>query len=716
MLKLFHYKKIKRTMKHSIIIIVTILFSIFIQNNVLGENLFITDKTVSKERVKKETLLENPALNKIYSDKKLGAFVEEGKTFFRLFTPNAKSVVVIIFDNVEDERGSEYKMTGDENSVWEFVFDGELYGKFYGFKVSHKNNSNGQDILCLDPYAKAVATFNTYMNPRKGVIVKPDNYDWENTNWIQRDWRDLVVYEMHVRDMTAHKSSGADKPGTYTGLIEKGKTGGINYIKELGVNTVELLPTQEFANCEIPFKDSIAGRFNTWNPYERNHWGYMTAAFFAPEAYYSEAANEFKWNTWSGANAKQINDFKNMVKAFHKKGVGVIMDVVYNHISEYELGNLKQIDKEYYFRLDDDGSYIAQSGCGNDFKTERPMARRMIVESILYWMTEYKVDGFRFDLGKLLDWETIEEIIREAQKINPDVVFVCEPWGGGYDPMGFSLRGWGAWNDQIRNGIKGENPKNGHGWIFGKWFGNNSPQRIKSYVNGTLTRDSLGLFQTKEHSVNYLESHDGYTLGDFIRIGTGEVDPDDIIIDVDAHAKLTPLQMKLNKLGALFLFTSQGITMIHSGQEFARSKVITQDVKVDDPLKGKIDHNTYDKDNGTNYINYKHAEINKELFDYYKGLIALRGKYDAFRRADYADIKFIDSKNNTFALGYNLNYRDDEFIILFNASTEKAEEFTLPEGEYEVLVNPAIAGIEAIETMTGKIKLETSSGYVLKKK
>ena len=132
------------------------------------------------------------------------------------------------------------------------------------------------------------------------------------------------------------------------------------------------------------------------------------------------------------------------------------------------------------------------------------MMRRMIVESVLYWMKEYHIDGFRFDLGKLIDWETIEEVIHEAQKINPYVVFVCEPWGGGYDPTGFSLRGWGSWNDQIRNGIKGENPVNGLGWIFGKWYGNNSPARIQSYVNGTLVRDSLGLFQKKEYSVNYL--------------------------------------------------------------------------------------------------------------------------------------------------------------------------------------------------------------------
>ncbi len=703
-------------MKHSIIILVTIVFSIFNQNNALGKTLFITDKTTSKEILTSERFVKDSILNNIFSNKKLGVFVENGKTYFRLFTPNAENVSVVVFNKVEEKNGTEYSMTRDEDAVWEAAIEGKLYGKFYGFKVTSKTQYNGSRPLCLDPYAKAVATYNTYMNPRKGIIVKPEEYDWEKTDWLKRDWRDLVIYEMHVRDMTAHPSSGAEKPGTYIGLVEKGKTGGIDYIKNLGVNTVELLPAQEFGNCEIPYKDSLDGRFNTWNPYERNHWGYMTAAFFAPDAYYSEGENEFKWNRWSGAEAKQINDFKDMVKAFHKDGIGVIMDVVYNHISEYELGNLKQIDKEYYFRLKSDGGYEAVSGCGNDFKTESPMARRMIIESVLYWMTEYKVDGFRFDLGKLLDWETIEEIIREAKKINPDVVFVCEPWGGGYDPMGFSLRGWGAWNDQIRNGIKGENPDNGNGWIFGKWYGNNSPQRIKSYVNGTLMRDSLGLFQKKEHSVNYLESHDGYTLGDFIRIGSGEVDPDIVINDINVNAKLTPLQMKLNKLGALFLFTSQGMTMIQAGQEYARSKVVPLDVTADDPMKGKIDHNTYDKDNQVNYINYKHAQLNKELVDYYKGLTALRTKYDAFRRAGYDDVKFMDVKYNPFALGYTLNYKNDIFVVLFNASPDRTQEFTLPEGEYEVLVNHVKAGVETLDLVDETIVVPTSSGYVLKKK
>ncbi len=521
---------------------------------------------------------------------------------------------------------------------------------------------------------------------------------------------------MHIRDITEHPSSGVEQRGTYKGLTEKDKTGGIDYIKKLGVNTVELLPAQEFANIEIPYQDSANGKFNTWNPYERNHWGYMTAAFFAPESYYSENLRSIEWNTWSGKDAKAVNDFKDMVKAFHKEGIAVIMDVVYNHISEYEIGNFKEIDKDYYFRLDEKGDYIAQSYCGNDFKTERPMARRLIVESVLYWMKEYHIDGFRFDLGKLIDWETLEEIIYEAKKINPDVVFVCEPWGGGYDPKGFSVRGWAAWNDQIRNGIKGENPFEGHGWIFGKWYSNNNPARIESYVRGTLIKDKFGLFQKPAHSVNYLESHDGYTLGDFIRLGLGDVKKEGLIKNIDEFVKLNQTQLKLNKLAALFLFTSRGITMIHSGQEFARTKVIQQNVDVPDKHIGTIDHNSYNKDNETNYINYNHAKINEELLDYYKGLIDLRKNYEAFRRAKYDDVSFLKIKGNPFAIAYKLSYKNDEFIVVLNSDFKKDQKFTLPEGEWNVLVNPSVAGIESKETVKENITVKPSTGFVLKKK
>jgi pullulanase len=454
--------------------------------NLQGANLYIHDKnsdvlTSSRKTPKKE-------LDSYYSDKELGSIVSENTTTFRLFTPNAIEVNLYVFDKVDDENVPATKMIMDDDGVWEAELEGNLTGKYYGYKVKHNSSDSFESLpLCVDPYAKAVASFTTYNNPRKSIVFN-EEYDWGNDEWIQRDWRDLVIYEMHIRDLTAHPSAGAKSPGTYRGLVEKNIKGGINYIKNLGVNTVELLPPMEYGNCEIPYQDSLGNSFNTWNPYERNHWGYMTSNFFAPSSYYSMEWENFQWNKWMGVDGNQVKQFKDMVKEFHREGIGVMIDVVYNHLSEYEIGNLKQIDKEYYFRLDSNKNFIAQSGCGNDIRTEAPMMRRMIVESLIYWMKEYHIDGFRFDLGKLIDWETVEEIIRETRKVNPNVVIVCEPWGGGYDPAGFSLREWGSWNDQIRNGIKGENPKNGLGWIFGEWYGNNNIDRVKSYVNGTLVK------------------------------------------------------------------------------------------------------------------------------------------------------------------------------------------------------------------------------------
>lgn len=705
-------------MKNHIVIFGVSVFILLITKLIVkGSPLFISEsKNVNKTELA-QNKYEIKELNSYYSTKQLGSTVENGKTIFRLFAPSPVKVELVIFNNVKDEDGQSYDMIKDEEGVWEITINKDLSKKFYSYLVYSQNqlDENIKPNFSVDPYAKAVATYIDYFNPRKSIVYN-EKYNWGNDEWIQRDWRDLIIYEMHIRDLTAHTSSGSSQPGTYQGLIEKDIPGGLNYIKSLGVNTVELLPAQEYGYVEIPYNDSLNGKFNNWNPYERNHWGYMTSNYFAPAAYYAENLKTLEREQWIGTTGDQVKHFKDMVKSFHKEGIAVIMDVVYNHLSEYEIGNLKEIDKDYYFRLDHKGNYIAESYCGNDFKTERPMLRKLIVDSILYWMKEYHIDGFRFDLGKLIDWETIEEVLREARKINPNVVFVCEPWGGGYDPAGFSLRDWGSWNDQIRNGIKGENPFNGLGWIFGKWQGNNNKDRIESYVRGTLVRDKYGLFQKSKHSVNYLASHDGYTLGDFIRVGLGNVKADEIINDIDKNVQLSEVELKLNKLGALFLFTSQGITMIQEGQEFARSKVIAKVDEVDDKQVGTLDHNSYNKDNETNYINYNHAKINKELVNYYKGLIKLRNKNEAFRKAAYENYEFKHIEGNEFALAYKINYKNDVYFVVFNANRKSKLKIDLPEGWWKVLADENSAMKRNAKSITGKIFLNPSTGIVLKKK
>jgi len=657
-------------------------------------------------------------LDDLVSEKPLGCTVENGRTVFRVFAPRVTRVKLVLFESHVDSTGTEYTMQMDDDGVWEYALSGTHWGKYYGYKVDGPNDPTEKfspQTLIADPYSKAVCTKNTYLHEAKSIILKTDEYDWEGDAPLAIKWEDLVIYELHVRDMTAHSSSGAKEKGTYRGLIEKGTRGGINHILELGANTVELLPVHEFGNIEIPFNKNVNGVTNTWNPYARNHWGYMTSYFFAPESYYASGGN-INPGDYSGNRGQQVNEFKDMVKAFHKAGVAVILDVVYNHVSQYDLNPLKYIDKKYYFRLDPLLGFLTFSGCGNDFKTERPMAQRLIIDSVKYWLEEYHVDGFRFDLAALIDWETVQQITAEVKKINPNVILIAEPWGGGkYDLAGFSDYGWGAWNDLIRNGVKGQNPSNALGWIFGHYCCGNTPKTIEAYVRGS-TREYGGPFKTKSHSINYLESHDDHTLGDFIRIGSNEVEPSKKIINVTANAKLSPTQLKLNKLAAAFLFTSQGPIMIGEGQEFARSKVIAA-TDAPDPHVGQIDHNSYNKNNETNWLNFEHKEWNRELFDYYRGLIELRKAHHAFRWTPGDKIQFLKTERD-FALGYFLPKTSSgdnwNFVVLLNSHPKLPAKFQLPSGFWRKVVDENRARKEAFgELLQGNVVVPPVAAMVL---
>ncbi len=674
--------------------------------------------TAAHPSIPPEAKSKTADLDRFYSDKELGCTWNESQTMFRVFAPRATTVKLFLFDRVDDADGKAFDLTRDGDGVWELVLDGHFFGHYYAYSVDGPRGLQEQfdpTKLVADPYSRAVATENHYLHRGKSLIYDDSKYDWQGDEPLGLKNRDLIIYECHVRDLTAHSSSGVDEhiAGSYKALIQKGKRGGIDHIKSLGVNAVEFLPIHDFGNIEIPFHQPVGDLTNTWNPYARNHWGYMTSCFFAPESYYA-AGQTLNPDEYCGADGRQVDEFKDVVKAFHQEGIAVILDVVYNHVSQYDQNCFKYIDKKYYFHLNEDDTYCSASGCGNDFKTDRPMARKLIIDSIKFWMQDYHIDGFRFDLAAMIDWETCDAIFKEARKINPNVILIAEPWGGGgYNPAEFSKHGWAAWNDQIRNGVKGQNPFDNHGFIFGKWFDQNNPERIKSYVLGSLAEDGV-LFQKPSHAVNYLESHDDHTLGDFIRVGLGG---SETVKDVDANARLTDEQLALNKLAALFLMTSQGSVMIHQGQEWARSKVIAP-TDVPDEQVGHIDHNSYNKDNETNWLNFDHADVNSDLVDYYKGLIELRKTHPAFRHAVKLDFKFFNDKKNPFALAYKLNGfgSDDQFdfFIVLNGSREYQSEFELPAGEWQVIVNAEKAGTSTIKTASGTIKVPPSTGVVLR--
>ncbi len=669
----------------------------------------------------KKRIFRSDTLNQFYSEKKLGC-QREGQHFaFRLFAPRATAVKLALFERHDAETGREFPMQRDRDGVWEFFSGENLTKKFYGYRVS---GPSGQDEffddrhLIADPYSQAVATKNHYTHPARSLILPEETFNWAGDTFLKIPQEDLIIYEMHARDMTAHPSSGVapEWRGTYRGLIQTGATGGIEYIKSLGVNAVEFLPIHDFAQIEPTLPENAAAN----NIYGRNHWGYMTSYFFAPESYYATNGT-LAPGQWNGVDGRQVREFKETVKSFHRAGIAVLLDVVYNHVSEYDQNPFKFIDKKYYFRLDANGNFLSKSGCGNDFQTERPMARRLILDSVEYWMREYHIDGFRFDLAAMIDWETCDAILKRARAINPNAIVIAEPWGGGgYTPAEHSQHGWAAWNDQIRNGVKGWRPTGAgdQGFIFGKWKSGTTMAHLRSYISGTLKEDG-GLFQHKSHAVNYLESHDDHTLGDFIRIASGEITEDQKITDLDANARLSPVQLRMNKLAALFLFTSQGATMIHAGQEFARSKVIAK-TEVADSHARQIDHNSYNKDNATNWINYHHVEMNRELVDYYRGLIALRRGHRAFRWSEKKEVELLTSTGE-FSLGYLLHHASNgdthDFVVLMNGDPQEPALFTLPTGHWEIVVNAQQAGTVALgKSPGGSFVVSPSSGVVMRRK
>lgn len=663
-------------------------------------------------------------LDELYSDKPLGYNRENGQLVFRLFAPRALSVRLVVFEKHDDSHGKSFGMKRDVDGVWEYFADEDWTGKYYGYRVAGPTGEGeifDSTLVLADPYSPAVVSQNHYTHPSKTLILPEDNFDWENTAPLKIPHQDLAIYEMHVRDLTMHPTSGVDEDirGSYLGLVQSGKKGGIDYIKKLGVNTVELLPIHDFGNIEVPFRDSDAPVYNTWNPYARNHWGYMTSYFFAPESYYASGGNMTPGD-YNGQDGRQVNEFKTLVREFHKAGIAVVIDVVYNHVSQYDYNPFKYIDKFYYFRLNEDCSFRSASGCGNDFKTERPMARRMILESVKHWMTEYQVDGFRFDLAAMIDRETCEQIYREARAINPEVILIAEPWGGGgYNPGEFSDIGWAAWNDQIRNGIKGWNPLEDRGFAFGQIKRGTNRQNLENYMMGTL-REHGGIFNDVRHSVNYLESHDDHTLGDFIRLALGEVNEHTRISDVDAHAKLTKAQLKLNKLAAMALLTSQGPVMLHSGQEYARSKIIHNTTL--DSAWGHIDHNSYEKDDETNWLNFDHATLNESLFSYHQGLLDLRQKYRAFRYATPGNFKF-SKTTDTLLLVYTITLENERVIVALNGNPHTSRSVKLPKSEtaWQLLADAekvynTTSGENKTYKSLSSVKLPSSSGMILVEK
>jgi len=627
-----------------------------------------------------------------------GAFLRPGGIEFKIYAPNSDKVKLVIFEKVDDESGYEYPMEKLVNGDWRYFLKNAPLGTMYGYRLT--GPWNDENVIVADPYSKATITQNNWRHVAKSLVIDA-SFDWEGDTWTNIHPRDLIIYESHVRDMTVHKSSNATAKGSYLGFIEKDQNGGIEHLKSLGVNAVQFLPLWDFANFEIPYKQDADGMYNDWNPYERNHWGYMPTFFMAPESYYAtDGTNEPL--AWNGTDGRAISEMKSMVKSLHKEGMAVILDVVVNHISNYDWHPLKYIDKTVYFKLDEQGDFLSQC-CGNLLASDHQPVRDYIIESLKYWMTDYHIDGFRFDQAHLLSAETATFIIDELKKINPNVIIYGEAWNK--REKEFSELGWGSFNARFRDVLRGDlHNYDEKGFLFGNFRDSETLENLQALILGTPN-----IYQSPAHAVNFLEVHDDYCLNDYLRLSSSRNSKDDIIDDPMKHIELDDDLLRKNKLGALILLTSQGIPIIHQGQDWAHSQVIAE-TDAHDPNVGKMDRNPYNKDNETNWVNWLEKEQNKKLADYYSGLIDLRRTHTEFRHATKKDFKFQGLADH--ALGYVIRNR---IAVYINGENSTAVETDLPEGKWQLIVNNEEVNLNGIRQVSGKISIPPTSGMVLQR-
>lgn len=672
--------------------------------------------------------------NTVVSDKELGYTFKDGVSTFRLFVPRGKAVEVLVFDKYDDPADKavvKLAMTRDDNMVFEATYKGALWGKYYGYRITERlakpkafEPKVPLDTIFSDPYSRAIAKSNVYPQTSRTLIIDTSGYNWEGDKFISRKLENTVIYESHIRDLTADPSAEVpDAPG----LLNKGsfkgyltaKTGGLNYLKKLGINAVEFLPLQAIGTIEPPYEQATPfGGKNTWNSYAKNYWGYMTHNFFAPEGTYASDGT-YEAGKWTGTDGRVVNELKDLVKATHKAGIAVIMDVVYNHVSQYDVNALKLIDYDYYFKKQE------RTGCGNEVQARRAMARRLITDSLKYWMQEYHIDGFRFDLATSFDPETAKAAIAAIKSVNPNGYCIAEPWGGEGAVSAYQLLafGWSKWSAEIRDKIKSQNRPSGENsmWVLGT---NGVAPDIQGYWSGGV-QESQNFQQ-----VAYIESHDDATFADALKVLSGSYvhmkdGKPNRITDLDAYLKLDGNLLLASKLGAASLMMCNSPIMMHVGQEWGRGKVVPDlkgkapeafigslGVSSDAVVTGIPTPNSYSADNETNWINFTKIKLNQNLWDYYTGLIKLRNKETIIGTADPVSVQLFENENpNAGGVSW-----DGKLYGFVNTDRENAVEFELPEGKYSVLVDNDKAGTTELRVMKGGVFSMPAGVLIVKKK
>ena len=600
------------------------------------------------------------------------------KTVFTLFAPNdAKQVVVRIYDEgLGGKAKKSVKMKRIANEQWQTTVKGDLMGKFYTFDMG-----KGE---CPGVFAKAVG-----VNGQRGAIVnlvKTDPEDWCcDAHPVIKSPADLVVYEMHHRDFSIARKD-AKYPGKFLALTEPWA---IDHLKALGVNAIHILPSYDYGSVDET-------RLNT----PQYNWGYDPVNYNVPEGGYS--TNPYDPTC-------RIREFKQMVQALHKAGIAIILDVVYNHTYDIDHSNFQRTYPDYYYRKVD-GKYSNGSGCGNETASDQPMMRKFMIESVKHWINEYHIDGFRFDLMGCHDIETMNEIRKAVDAIDPTIFIYGEGWSAGQCALPTEQLGVkaniakmpriAAFSDEIRDALRGpfdDDTKGGflagvpdceESLKFGIAGAIAHPQVDMSKVNYSKTPWATEPTQM----MSYVSCHDDMCLVDRLKSSIPGISDDELI--------------RLDLLAQTAVFTSQGVPFMLSGEELLRSK------------KGV--HNSFESPDSINQLDWQNLQRYPQVFKFYQDLIALRKHHPAFRLGDAhlvrKHLEFLDAPKGVVAFRLK-DYagRDDwrNIVVILNANREQVA-VSLPKATYTIVCQNGAINEASTDKLSGhRAQIAPQSAMIL---
>ncbi len=580
-----------------------------------------------------------------YRGDDLGNTYGPDATAFRLWAPTASDVQILLYDSETGPLQQQVAMHPSDNGTWYVQVSGDLKNWYYLYEVT----VHGTTQYAVDPYVKAIAA-----NAARGMIVDlPESNppEWhEDQSVVLAHPEDAIIYEVHVRDFSIDPNSGMVNKGKYLAFTERGTRGpnnvttGLESLKELGITHVQLQPIEAFASVDEN------------DPVQYN-WGYDPRNYNVPTSAYATKPS----------GITRITECKEMIQSLHKEGIGVIMDVVYNHTFAIQDSDFDKIVPQYYYRTDYSGSYTNGSGVGNELATERPMVRKFMLDSLTYWVKEYHVDGFRFDLMALQGVETMKQVAETLHAINPHLLLYGEPWAGGTSGLAatellFKGRqqglGLAVFNDELRNGLVGnafdrttKGFATGAGGLIGV---------MRRAVEGSIDDFAASPSET----INYVTSHDNYTLWDKIAFSNSSDSEGD--------------RIKMDELAQAVILTAQGVAFLHGGEEMLRTK-------------GGSD-NSYNAGDAVNQFDWSRKACYWKVFNYYAGLIHLRRAHPAFRMTSSNDIRahlsFLESPENTlmFSIAGHANGDSWENILVIYNPTSAAVVCPLPAGQWTIVV------------------------------